>query len=112
MSFYYENFYSFPPQKGEDGTYTMTWPMDGPMDAISVADIGGAVATIFKNPDRSVGKKPGLSGDKMTMNEYAAIISEVTGKTLKYNQVPVEVFAKFPFPGADDLAVMFEFYKV
>ena len=36
----------------------------------------------------------------------------MTGKTVKYNQVPVEVFAKFPFPGADDMAVMFEYYSV
>ncbi len=112
VSFYFENFLTFPPQKGEDGTFTMTWPMNGDMDAISVADLGGVVAKILNNPDKSIGKKPGLSGDKMTMSEYAAIISEVTGKTLKYNQVTGEVFARFPFPGADDLAIMFEFFEV
>ena len=46
----------------------------------------------------------------MSFTEYAAIVSEVTGKKLTYNQVPGEVFAKFPFPGADDMAAMFEFY--
>lgn len=110
--FYYENFIGFAPQKNDDGTYSMAWPMKGAMDAVSVADGGPAVAAIFDNPDEYIGKKVGFSGDKMTMSEYAAIISKVTGKTLKYNEVPYEVFAKFPFPGADDLAVMFEFYDI
>ena len=112
VSFYYENFIDFSPQKGEDGTYMMTFPMDGPMDGICTSDVGGVVAAIFDRPKEFIGKKVGLSGDKMTLHEYAAIMSEVSGKTLKYNQVPPEVFAKFPFPGADDLSVMFEYYKI
>ena len=112
VSFYFDNFISYPPQKNDDGTYTMTWPMDGPMDGIAVGDVGPAVASIFGNPQKYIGKKIGLSGEKITMTEYAAIISQVTGKTLNYNQVPPEVFAKFPFPGAEDMAAMFEFYNI
>ena len=44
------------------------------------------------------------------MEKVVTILSEVTGKTIKYNQVPNSVFAKFPFPGADELALMFEFF--
>ena len=67
------------------------------------------VVTVFNNADKYIGKKLNLGGDKKTLHEYSAIISEVTGKTLKYNQVPGEVFSKFPFPGAEDIVVMFEF---
>ncbi len=112
IAFYYDNFVNFPPQKGDDGTYTMTWPMNGPMDAVGITDLGPAVVSILNSPDKYIGEKIGIGGDRMTMAEYAAIISEVTGKKLTYNQVPVEVFAKFPFPGADDMAIMFEFYDV
>ena len=97
-SYYFDNFMSFPPQKNDDGTYTLTYPMDGPMDAVSVEDAGPVVAAIFDSPSEFIGKKVGLSHDKMTLHEYTAIISKVTGKTLKYNQVPVKVFQKFPFP--------------
>ena len=110
LPFYYENFYDFV-QKGDDGTFSITFPMDGPMDALSVADIGEIVVTVFKSADKYIGKKLNLSGDKKTMGEYAAIVSEVTGKTLTYNKVPAEVFSKFPFPGAEELAVMFEFFS-
>ena len=47
----------------------------------------------------------------MTMAEYAAIISEVTGKKLNYNQVSTDTYAK-SFSGAEHLAVMFEFFEV
>ncbi len=113
VAYYYENFTKFfPPKKNEDGTYSITLPMKGPMDAVCVSDLGHTVATIFNSPDQFSGKKIGISGDRLTMAEYTAIMSEVTGKTVTYNQVSVETFAGFGFPGADDTAAMFEFYDV
>ena len=111
-AYYFENFINFPPQKNDDGTYTMTWPIKGAMDGMGVEDAGPAVAAIFDNPGEYIGKKVGFSGDRLTLGENAAIISKVTGKTLKYNEVPYDVFAKFPFPGAEDFAAMFEFYDI
>ena len=110
--FYFDNFLDrTPPQKQDNGTFVITLPMDGPMYAISVDDGGPVIVAIFNNPGEYIGKKIGISGDKLTIHEYAAIMSKVSGKTVKYNQVPTEVFAKFPFPGADDLAIMFEFFN-
>ena len=81
------------------------------MNGISVATDGGpAVASIFDNPDDYIGKKIGISGAKLSGDEYAAILSKVTGKTIKFSYIPPDAFAKLPFPGAEDLAVMFEFY--
>ena len=74
-------------------TYTVTLSMDGPMDGIAVGDVGPAVASIFNNPQEYIGKKLGLSGEKIT------------------NQVSLEVYAKFSFLGANDLAAMLEFYS-
>ena len=110
VAFYYENFCDFaPPEKGKDGTYTMTYPLKGPMSTISVSDIGRAVVTIIKNPNEYMGKTLELCGDSMTMGEYAAIMSEVTGKTVKYNQLTLEAFSKLPIPGIEDLVAMYEF---
>ncbi len=110
-SFYFDNFLgSFPMQKQDDGTYTLTFPAQKPMDGVSVADGGPAVAAIFDNPSEYIGKKIGFSGEKLTGHQYTDILSKVTGKSVKFNYVPPEIFAKFPFPGADDIAVMFEFY--
>ena len=111
-SCYFDNFAAaFQYQKQDDGSYVLTFPMDGPMDGIAVADGGAVVAAVFTNPQEFIGKKFGLSSQKLTMDEYLATISKVTGKTVKYNYVPPDVFGKFPFPGADDMAAMFDFYS-
>ena len=108
---FFENFATIlAPQKQDDGMVSLTLPMDGPMDGISVEDAGPAVASIFASPDEFIGKKIGFSGDKLTIQQYMSILSKLTGKSIKYNQVTPEQFAQFPFPGAADLATMFDFY--
>ena len=111
--FYFENFLTFyPPTKQDDGTYSIILPMDGPMDAMSVADGGHIVAAAFQNPQDYVGKKVGLSADKKPVSDYAATISSVTGKTVRYNQISFDEYRNQPNnPIADDLAAMFEYFS-
>ena len=107
-SFYYENFIG---NFMIDDSKLLTLCMKGPMDGVSVEDGGPAVASVFEQPDEFIGKKIGLSGDKLTPEEYMSILAKVTGKPYRFQYVPGEVYEKFPFPGADDLAAMFDFYE-
>ena len=111
--FYFENFLSFyPPTKQDDGTYAVTLPMDGPMDAMSVADGAHIVTAAFRNPQDYVGKKVGLSADKKPVSDYTASISSVTGKTVRYNQISFDEYRKQgSHPVVDDLAAMFEYFS-
>ena len=110
--FYYENFIGqFLIQKQDDNTNQWTVCVKGPIHAISVEDGGPAVASVFENPKEYIGRKIGISGEKITPEEYMSILTKVTGKTYRYQYVPVEVFEKFPFPGADDMAVMFDYFE-
>ena len=111
LPYYYENTYSFTDyQKQDDGSYTVTTCMKGPMDSLSVQDTGVVVASILKESEKYIGKRIGLSGDRLTMREYMDIVAGVTGKKIQLNEISPEEFAKFPFPGAADLAAMFHFY--
>ena len=47
----------------------------------------------------------------LTAEEIISTISQVTGKPVKYQELPRDVVAGFPFPGADDLANMFQYYQ-
>jgi hypothetical protein len=47
-----------------------------------------------------------------TDEERAEIMTRVLGKTVAYRYIPREVFASFGFPGAEDLANMFEFNRL
>ena len=58
-----------------------------------------------------IGKSVGVMSDALTGEEIAATFNKVTGKTVKYNVVPVEVYASFGFPGCEDLANMFRYYE-
>lgn len=109
VSFYYENFLSFS-QKNEDGSYSIAFSMNGPMDAVSVKDVGPAVAAIFSKPEEFIGKKIGLSGDRKTLKEYCDIVTKVTGVSMKYIKMENDDYAKL-FPGSDDLAAMFHYYE-
>jgi uncharacterized protein YbjT (DUF2867 family) len=110
VAFYYENFATFfPPQPQEDGSFAFGFPQgDTPLAAVSVADVGGVVARIFEERDRFLGQKVGVVGDDLPVAAYADAMSRGTGRRIAYAHVPREVFAAFPFPGAEELANMFD----
>jgi uncharacterized protein YbjT (DUF2867 family) len=114
VPFYYENFLAFfPPRPAGDGTLQFGFPQgDTPLAAMSVADVGRIVAVIFEQPEQYLGKVVKLAGDELPATEYAAVMSNQLGREIRYTHVPREVFAALGFPGAEDLADMFEFYRV
>ncbi|XP_075422434.1 nmrA-like family domain-containing protein 1 [Ascaphus truei] len=110
---YYENLLTFfKPQKVKDGeTYTLAIPMgDVLLDGMSVADLGHIVVSILKSPSQYTGKNIGLSTEKLTVEQYAAIMSKCSGKTIKDAKMSPDVYQKLGFPGAGELADMFRFY--
>ena len=114
VPFYYENFLAFfPPRPAEDGALQFGFPQgDTPLAAMSVEDVGRIVAPIFEQPELYIGKVLKLAGDELPAAEYASAMSKQLGREVRYAHVPREVFAALGFPGAEDLADMFEFYRV
>lgn len=114
VPFYYENFlYFFPPRPAGDGSYVFGFPQgDRPLAAISVQDVGSLVAPMFDEPEKWIGKVVKLAGDELPATEYASIMSKATGADIRYAYVPRETFAALGFPGAEDLADMFEYYRL
>jgi uncharacterized protein YbjT (DUF2867 family) len=114
VPFYYENFlYFFPPKPAGDGTYAFGFPQgDTPLAAISVEDVGRLVAPMFEQPAAYLGKVVKLAGDELPPTTYAEEMSRRAGVPIQYNYIPRETFAAFGFPGAEDLADMFEYYRL
>jgi uncharacterized protein YbjT (DUF2867 family) len=114
VPFYYENFlYFFPPRPAGDGTYRFGFPQgDTPLAAMSVEDVGKVVAPLFEQPETYIGKVLKLAGDELPAAMYAKAMSRKTGYDIRYAHVPRETFAALGFPGAEDLADMFEFYRL
>jgi uncharacterized protein YbjT (DUF2867 family) len=114
VPFYFENFLAFfPPRPTDDGTFEFGFPQgDTPLAAMSVADVGPIVALMFEQPEAYIGQVVKLAGDELPPAEYAAVMSERVGRQIRYAHVPREVYAALGFPGAEDIADMFEFYRV
>lgn len=110
-SCYLENFTSFFAFNGnEDGTYTLTLPLgDKKIPWTILPDLGVLVASIFTKPEL-IGKRIGQASLYASGDDLAELVGKATGKTIKYNCVPWETFGSFGFPGADELAQMFEFW--
>jgi len=114
VAFYFENFiHFFPPQKNADLSYAFAFPQgDVPLAGVAVEDLGGVVAGIFADPEAFRDKTVGVVGDDLPCAEYAATMSRVLGKKVVYSHMPREQYAALGFPGADDLANMFEYNRL
>jgi uncharacterized protein YbjT (DUF2867 family) len=112
-SFYWDNMYMFGmgPRKGDDGSYSITFPMGNKkMSGIAASDIGGCAYGIFKKGKEMVGKTVGIAGEHLTGAQMAEKLSKGLGIQCSYNAVTPEAYRGFGFPGAEDLGNMFQFY--
>lgn len=60
---------------------------DVPMDGMSVKDLGPVVLSLLKKPEEYIGQDIGLSTCRHTAEEYAALLSKHTGKTVHHAKV-------------------------
>ena len=113
-AFYFENFLFFlPPKRQDDGTFAIGFPQgDTPLAGVAVEDVGSIVATVLERPDEYLGRVVGIVGDDLTGSQYAEQMTRLLGVKVVYQHLPRETFAAFGFPGAEDLANMFEFNRL
>lgn len=113
-SFYWDNLIHFDmgPKRGEDGRLGFVLPMgDKKLPGIAAEDIGRCAYGVFRGGSAYVGKTVGIAGEHLTGEQMAARLSDALKKDIHYNYVPPEVFRTFGFPGADDLANMFQYKR-
>jgi uncharacterized protein YbjT (DUF2867 family) len=114
VAFYYENFLTFfPLQPMNDGSYSFGFPQgDTKLAMVGIEDLGGIIASVFKFPVEYIGRTIGAVGADDSCSEYAAIMSRVLGRKVHYHYIPRDVYAGFEFPGAEELANMFEVQRL
>jgi uncharacterized protein YbjT (DUF2867 family) len=111
-SFYWENFIMFgmEPKKGPDGKLVLTMPMgDKKLPGIAAEDIGKCAYGIFNRGREVINKTVGISGEHLTGAEMAAALAKALKQPVRYDAVSFEVYRNFEFPGARDVANMFQF---
>ncbi len=114
-SFYWENFINLGmgPQVDSDNKLIFTLPLSSKkLPGIASEDIGKCAFGIFKRGDEFIGKTVGIAGDHTTGEEFAKAFSSAIGKNVSYQPYTFEQYQHLSFPGADDLANMFEFKNI
>jgi uncharacterized protein YbjT (DUF2867 family) len=111
-SFYWDNMISFGmgPARDENGTLTITLPLaEAELPSIAAGDIGACAYGIFRQGDRWIGQSVGIAGGHLSGADLAAGLSEALGQNVRYRAVSPAAYSGFGFPGADELANMFQF---
>ena len=112
-SFYWDNliYFGMGPSRGEDGKLSITFPMGkGKLSGIAAEDIGKCALGVCKRPEL-IGRQVGIAGGQPTLEEMASTLSSAIGEPVRYNDISYATYRSFGFPGADDLANMFQFYQ-
>jgi len=76
------------------------------LQMVAVEDIGKFSAAAFAEADKFKGAEIEYAGDAVTMAEAAAAVSELTGKKVTYQQIPIEAVRA----NSDDFARMLEWF--
>ena len=113
-SFYWENLINLGmgPRKDEDGKLAITLSMaDKKLPGVAVDDLGKCALGIFKRGNEFIGRTVGGADEHLTGAQMAAAVTRAFGQEVRYNAVEPADYAKLGFPGADDLANIFQFKR-
>jgi len=111
-SFYWDNLIHFGmnPKPDASGKLVLTMPLGNQkFPGIAVSDIGKCALGVFMRGSEFLGKSIGVAGEHLTGAEMAQGLSKALGKEVHYNAITPAQYRSFGFPGADDLANMFQF---
>ena len=88
------------------GTLALPMPPDRPLQHIPVGDIASFVALVLENPSRFLNQRIDIASDELSGRRAAEIISNASGHTIDYAQIPI---AK-AYEMSEDVARMYEWF--
>jgi uncharacterized protein YbjT (DUF2867 family) len=111
-TFYYESFLAGQgPSRDAGGQLVLTNPMDDKVMALVAAeDIGRTAYGIFLAGSRYIGRTVGLAGAHYTGDELAELFTGVLGEKVVYRPLSHAQVRAAGFPGAEEVANMYQFY--
>lgn len=88
------------------GTYAFAVPPKRVLQLVALADIGAFVAALAERREQVFGKRFDFAGDELSGEEEAKILSEVIGRPIGYQEIPIAVARQ----QSEDAARMFEWF--
>ncbi|WNV90463.1 NmrA/HSCARG family protein [Umezawaea sp. Da 62-37] len=91
-----------------DGVLANPLSAGKPLDQVTVRDIAGLAVHAIEDPDRLVGKRIDVVSDRVTGEEAARILSDVLGREIPYQRMPLDQVRRW---AGDEIADMFQRFE-
>ncbi|MBZ9990474.1 NmrA/HSCARG family protein [Mesorhizobium sp. BH1-1-5] len=88
------------------GTHAFPVPTKRLLQLVALADIGAFVAALAERREKVFGKRFDFAGDELSGEEQARILSEVIGRPIAYQEIPIAAARQ----QSEDAALMFEWF--
>jgi len=114
-AFYWENFIrmGMGPRQGPDGDLVLALPLGGTkLPGIATQDIGKCAYGVLRRGTDAVGQRFGIAGDVLSGDEMAEQMALALGRKVTFQDIPFDAYRTLEFPGAEDLANMFQFQAI
>jgi uncharacterized protein YbjT (DUF2867 family) len=90
----------------QKGVFAQALPAGRKLQQIAVADIGAYAALVIGTRDQFLGKRIDLASDELTGEEMLGIVSKVSGKHIRYQELPLDAVRS----NSADIAAMYEWF--
>src|SRR5215510_4227706 len=114
-TFYWDNLFMFglAPKRGDNGQYSWAFPLgQKKLAGIAAEDIGKVAYGILKAGQQYVGKKVGIYGEALTIDEMGQKLANGIGiPAPHYHAAEADEYRGYGFPGADEMGNMFQYYR-
>ncbi len=91
----------------KQGTLAAGTSPDRPIQMVALDDLGAFVTHLLENPSVFRGKRINVASDSLSEAEAARVLSEVSGRTIRYQQIPADALRR----QNADYAKMFEWFE-
>lgn len=88
------------------GVYAAALPPTRVLQQITIDDIGAFVAVLAERREQVFGKRFDIAGDELSGEQQAKILSEVLGRPIRYQELPIAAIRQ----QSEDTALMFEWF--
>jgi uncharacterized protein YbjT (DUF2867 family) len=113
-SFYWENLIHFGlgPKRGANGRLGFALPMgEAKLPGIAAEDIGRSAFGVFTRGPSPAVRSIGIAGEHLNGAQMSAQLSAALGEEVEHIALTPAQYAALGFPGADELANMFQFKR-
>ncbi len=92
----------------ENGEFSLPLDPGTRLQMIAVDDIGGMVATAFERPGKWQDRAFELAGDELSMADLAQVFTRVTGREVRYTQIPWD---QFESKAGKEMTLMYRWFQ-